>query len=97
MNDACKTLKHPDNFGDWAKTWLETAGCNIIRHQLEVKAGKISKFIVTQEVHKNGEGNRLRKQKFSVNLLDKNMKVVSSFDIVTKEDTASFELPEMVG
>ena len=47
MNDAGKKLKHKENFGDWAKTWLETAGCNIIRHKLVVKAGKVSDFTVT--------------------------------------------------
>jgi aminopeptidase N len=48
MDKAAKELKLDigQNFKDWSATWLKTAGCNTIWHDIEEKDGKIKKFTV---------------------------------------------------
>lgn len=76
---------------------MKTAGCNYIWHDIEEENGKIKNFTVNQGIHENGEGNRLRKQKYQVAFYDENMKIISTHDILTKDDTAQFEMAELVG
>jgi hypothetical protein len=52
------------DFIAWTDSWLKTAGCNYIWHDIVEENGKIKKFTVNQDIHENGEGNRLRKQKY---------------------------------
>lgn len=86
MNEAVKKLGIEGDFIAWTDSWLKTAGCNYIWHDIEEKDGKITKFLVNQDTHENGEGNRLRKQKYQVAFYDKDMKVISTHDITTKDD-----------
>jgi hypothetical protein len=60
MNNAATMLNIERDFAKWAKPWLQTAGCNIIWHEIEEQNGEIKKFTVHQKVHENGEGNQLR-------------------------------------
>lgn len=97
MNDAVKKLGIEGDFIAWTDQWLKTAGCNYIWHDIEEENGKIKKFTVNQEIHQYGDGNRLRKQKYQVVFYDEDMKVKSTHDILTKDDTKSFEATELVG
>ena len=85
MDLAAKKVLKKDDFGDWAETWLKTAGCNTIWHDIEEKDGKIVKFTVNQGIYKQGDSNRLRQQKYVVNLLDADMNKIKSVDILTSE------------
>lgn len=97
MSDAGKKLNHPLDFVSWANTWLKTAGCNVIWHDVEEENGKIKKFTVQQRTHKNGDSNRLRVQKYSVGFYDADMNVTYVHDITTKDDAETFDVPELVG
>jgi hypothetical protein len=46
MSNAASLLKIDRDFAEWAKPWLQTAGCNIIWHDIEEEAGVIKKFTV---------------------------------------------------
>lgn len=97
MDAAAKQLKLEDDFAAWSDTWLKTAGCNLIWHDVTEADGKITKFVVNQKINEHGEGNRLRKQKYKVAFYDEKMEIIDTFDITTKDDQESFEVPEMVG
>lgn len=85
------------DFAAWSETWLKTAGCNEIWHEIEEQEGKIAKFTVHQSVWREGEGNRLRQQLYQVAFYDKDMKVQKVVDIVTKDDQETFEVAELIG
>jgi aminopeptidase N len=85
------------DFTSWAETWLKTAGCNIIWHDIEEEDGKIKKFTINQRIKEHGEGNRLRVQKYSCAFYDENMKVIDVIDIETKDDQETFDLDFLVG
>ena len=89
--------KNEVDFKSWAESWLKTAGCNEIWHDIEEEDGKIKKFTVQQRVWKNGEGNRLRVQKYKCAFYDKDMKVIDVIEIITKDDKETFEVEELVG
>ena len=72
-------------------------GCNIIWHDIQEEGGKIKKFTVQQRVNSEGQGNKLRVQKYGVAFYDQDMKVTKVVDIVTKDDQESFEIPELAG
>lgn len=97
MNEACKKLNIEGDFIAWTDSWLKTAGCNYIWHDIEEDGGKIKKFTVNQEIHEYGKGNCLRRQKYKVAFYDENMKITSTHDIYTKDDAKSFEATELVG
>jgi aminopeptidase N len=46
MGNASKEMKMEQDFVKWAYTWLKTAGCNQIWHDVEEEGGKIKKFTV---------------------------------------------------
>ena len=46
IKQAATELKIGDNFGQWAESWLKTAGCSVIWHEIEEENGKIKKFVV---------------------------------------------------
>jgi len=83
MNDAAKAVNAEGDFVEWTDSWLKTAGCNYIWHDIVEENGKIKKFTVNQDIHENGEGNRLRRQKYQVAFYDQNMKVISTHNITT--------------
>ena len=98
MDLAAKKVGIQEDFKGWCDTWLRTAGCNTLWHDVQTdKAGKITKFTVHQGIHKNGENNQLRQQKYRVNFFDKNMKVVDGYDVLTSAKDATVELKEPVG
>jgi len=97
MDAAAKQLKIEDDFVAWSDTWLKTAGCNLIWHDITEADGKITKFVVNQKINEHGEKNRLRKQKYKVAFYDDKMEIIDTYDIVTKDDQETFEVPEMVG
>ena len=97
MNDAAKEVEAEGDFIAWTDSWLKTAGCNYIWHDIVEENGKIKKFTVNQDVHENGEGNRLRRQKYQVAFYDKDMKVISTHNITTKDDKKQFDEPSLVG
>lgn len=97
MSNAAATLKIERDFAQWARTWLQSAGCNIIWHEIEEEAGVIKKFTVHQKVHVHGVGNQLRIQKYKCAFYDEDMKIIKEIDILTKSDQAFFELEELAG
>jgi len=46
MSLAAKQHKIKIDFAAWAETWLKTAGCNVIWHDIIEEEGKIKKFTV---------------------------------------------------
>jgi len=50
----------PVLFVPWSKTWLNTAGINIIWHDIKAEKGVIKKFMLNHKSHKHGADNRLR-------------------------------------
>ena len=101
MNDAAIKVGIKEDFKGWCDTWLKTAGCNIIWHEVEADKpndGVIKKFVVQQRVHKHGKPtNRLRKQKYRVDFLDKQMRVVAQHDVFTRADAETIEIKELAG
>jgi len=69
----------------------------LIWHDITEADGKITKFVVNQKINEHGEKNRLRKQKYKVAFYDDKMEIIDSYDITTKDDQETFEVPEMVG
>lgn len=63
MSEAAKK-EGKEDFEAWSDTWLKTAGCNEIWHEIEEENGIIKKFVVNQRSYKHGDNNRLRKQKY---------------------------------
>ena len=59
---ACKITEY--DFVKWSASWLKTAGCNIIWHDIEEFGGKIKKFNVHQKCNEHGDSNQLRVQKY---------------------------------
>lgn len=97
MNMAAKKVLNKEDFGDWAETWLKTSGCNTLWHTWEEKDGKITKFTAHQGIFSQGDSNRLRQQKYRLDLLDKNMKVTKSIDILTSDSKETVDVKELVG
>jgi aminopeptidase N len=97
MSKAAATLKIERDFAQWATTWLQSAGCNIIWHEIEEEAGVIKKFTVHQKVHVHGAGNQLRVQKYKCAFYDEDMKIIKEIDVLTKSDQESFDLEELAG
>ena len=64
MSNAAKDLKIETDLEAWSTSWLKTAGCNIIWHDIKEEDGKIKKFTVHQRCHQHGESNQLRIQKY---------------------------------
>jgi len=85
------------DFKAWAATWLKTAGCNEIWHEIEEQDGKITKFTVHQSVWRHGELNRLRHQLYQVALYDEDMKVTRVVNIETSDSKETLEVEELVG
>ena len=94
---AAKKVLKKDDFGAWADTWLKTAGCNTIHHDIEEKDGKITKFVSHQGIYKHGDTNRLRQQSYNLDLLDKDMKVIKTVSITTSDKDELVEVKELVG
>mmetsp|Transcript_9866 Transcript_9866/g.16592 ORF Transcript_9866/g.16592 Transcript_9866/m.16592 type:complete len:782 (-) Transcript_9866:41-2386(-) len=97
LSNAAKQLKIETDLEAWTDSWLKTAGCNIIWHEIEEAEGKITKFIVHQRPNVNGAGNRLRKQKYQVAFYNDKMKPLKIVDVETSETQESFELTELIG
>jgi aminopeptidase N len=70
LSQAATELNSKYDFKQWSETWLKTAGCNEIWHEIEEEDGKIKKFTVHQSVWKHGENNRLRQQIYLLAFLD---------------------------
>ena len=65
MDKAAKECNITDvDFVKWTDSWLKTAGCNVIKHEIQEADGKIQKFSVKQSCHENGDTNQLRVQKY---------------------------------
>lgn len=96
MSEAAKSIGKAD-FTEWSDSWLKSAGCNVIWHDIEEANGVITKFTVNQKIYKHGEGNRLRKQKYQVAFYNEDMKITKVVDVQTFDDREQFELNELVG
>lgn len=94
---AAKAENCKVDFESWSHTWLKTAGCCEIWHEIEEEGGKIKKFEVVQKVWRHGENNRLREQLYEVAFYDKDMKVTKIVEIITKSDQERFEVAELAG
>lgn len=70
LNKASGEMGGQGDLSEWFSSWLKTSGCNLISHSIEEEGGKIKKFVVNQKVHKYGDSNRLRVQKYQVAFLD---------------------------
>ena len=65
MDKAAKACNITDyDFVAWSASWLKTAGCNIIWHDIKEENGKIKKLTVNQILNKHGDTNQLRVQKY---------------------------------
>jgi len=97
LSEAAKKAGHTNDLEAWTDTWLKTAGCCYIWHDIKEENGKITKFTVNQKVHENGDGNRLRVQKYQTAFFDENMKIIKVVDVLLKDDQESFDMTELEG
>lgn len=81
----------------WSDSWLKTAGCNIIWHEVEEKDGKITKFTVHQECNEHGETNQLRVQRYNLAFYDEKMEIIQLVNIFTKANQKSFTILDLEG
>ncbi|MGH9199207.1 MAG: M1 family aminopeptidase, partial [Acidimicrobiia bacterium] len=88
----------------WSKEWLETAGVNTLRPQLEVEADSIKKLSIKQEAHSNLP--TLRRHRVAVGLYDsdtdgalvrrRRIELDVRDELTEVSDAAGEKLPELV-
>jgi aminopeptidase N len=85
LGNAASALGIKENLVEWSYTWLKSSGVNIISYEYDTDhQGTITKFMIRQTEHYNGE-NRLRKQKFEIGFLNENMEVIDRVTVQTDD------------
>lgn len=90
---------NPDFMINWAESWLKSAGCAVIELDYSVTDGKYDYVKIKQTPYnlKNTPENKLRLQKFSLALIDKDCKIVKEVTCATSAIEAVTEVAELKG
>ncbi|MBU7598981.1 aminopeptidase N [Streptomyces sp. P38-E01] len=105
LNDLLVALEETSgrDLSAWSKAWLETAGINVLRPEIETAAdGTVTSFAVRQEAPALPEGAKgtptLRPHRIAVGLYElRDGKLVRTDRIELDVDGESTEVPQLVG